>query len=93
MTALPALIRTPATPVWFLLVVSTAVSWWLGADHGLDDHQAATVLVMTVAFMKTSFIGAYFMELRHAPLPLKLGFQAWCVVVCVAVLLIYLVRG
>ena len=87
-----ALIRTPVTPVWLLLVLATAVSWWLGADQGLgaDLHKLATVLVMSVAFIKVGFVGSYFMELRHAPLGLRLFFGAWCSVFLTLILVLYL---
>jgi len=47
-------------------------------------------VIMTTAFAKTWFVGMYFMELRHAPLALRLLFNAWVVVGCVAVVAIYL---
>jgi hypothetical protein len=82
------LAHTAVAPVWALLVVATGLSWWLGANHGLglDDHTTATV-----AFVKVRYIGVYFMELRHAPLVLRLIFQAWCAAFCALVLGIYLV--
>jgi heme/copper-type cytochrome/quinol oxidase subunit 4 len=88
-----SLVRTAVTPVWFFLVLATAVSWWLGADQGLgaDAHEIATVLVICVAFIKVGFVGMYFMELRHAPRALRLIFQAWCTIVSVVLVLIYLV--
>lgn len=84
------LARTAATPVWLLLIAATAVSLRLGAGHGFDSHALATVVVMTVAFIKVRFIGMYFMELRHAPFPLRLAFHAWYTVGCAVVLGIYL---
>jgi len=88
---MPALLRTVAVPVWALLMVATVVSWSIGADHGADSNQElATTVIMTTAFAKTWFVGMYFMELRHAPLALRLLFNAWCIVGCAAVLGIYL---
>ena len=85
-----ALARTVVTPVWLLLVVATVISWMLGANYGPGNHEAATVTVMVVSFVKVRFVGLYFMELRHAPLPLRLGFEAYVLVVCGAVLGLYL---
>ena len=76
-----ALLRNSTTYVWLLLVTATFVSWWLGTDHGFDSHKAATLAVMTVAFIKVRFVGLYFMELRDAPLPLRLVFETYVVVV------------
>jgi hypothetical protein len=80
-------------PVWLGLVLITCVSWWLGTNHGTNNHKLASVVIMVVAFTKVRFIGMYFMELRHAPLPLKLIFQGWCAVVCSVVLGLYLAGG
>lgn len=85
------LARTAVTPVWLLLMAATGLSLWLGADHGLGARTLATVVVIAVAFVKVRFIGMYFMELRHAPLALRLAFHAWCAVGCLAVVGIYLV--
>jgi hypothetical protein len=72
-----------------VLMLATGLSWWLGGEH--EAGRAASVAVMAVAFTKVGFIGMYFQELRYAPLALRLLFGAWCVVICVAVLGIYLV--
>jgi heme/copper-type cytochrome/quinol oxidase subunit 4 len=76
-----ALLRHSTTYVWLLLVAATFASWWLGTDHGLDSHTTATLAIMTVAFIKVRFVGLYFMELRDAPLPLRLAFESYVVLV------------
>ena len=90
---LRSLLKQPITPVWGGLIAITAFSYWLGTNQGTSDHKVATVALMAVAFTKVRFVGMYFMELRGAPLPLKLLFQGWCVVVCCAVLTLYLAGG
>jgi len=87
-----SLFRQRVTLVWLGLVCVTGVSWWLGTDHSAA-HKLATIVVLGVAFTKVRFVGMYFMELRGAPLPLKLIFQGWCVVVCTTLLIMYLVGG
>lgn len=88
---MPLLLRTVVVPVWVLLTVATVASWLLGADHSTESNrEVATTVIMTTAFAKTWFVGMYFMELRHAPLALRLLFNAWVVVGCVAVVAIYL---
>ena len=84
--------RTPVTPVWLVLVAATAISWWLGADQGLGAgaQQIATVLIMTVAFVKVSLVGMYFMELREAPAAMRLFFGGWCGVVLMLIIVLYL---
>jgi len=89
MTA-PNLLRNIITAVWGALIAATLVSWWLGTEHGVSDVQTASVLILLVAFVKVRFVGLYFMELRHAPIPLRLLFEGWCAVVSSTVIVMYL---
>lgn len=84
------LLRAPFTVVWLVLIAATLASWYLGTDHGFSSTAATTVVVMLVAFAKVRLVGLYFMELRDAPLPLRLVFEGYCVAACGAVLGIYL---
>jgi Prokaryotic Cytochrome C oxidase subunit IV len=84
-----SLLRQPASLVWVGLVLVALVSWWLGTGHAVGDKVAAIIL-LAIAFTKIRFVGMYFMELRGAPLPLKLIFQAWCLVVCCVLIGMYL---
>jgi hypothetical protein len=45
--------------------------------------------VLGVAFLKVGLVGHYFMELRYAPLSLRLVFTGWAVVVCSALIVMY----
>ncbi len=87
------LIKHPATLVWALLMAATALSWWLGAD-GVAVKSASiptlTVALMVIAFVKIRFVIHYFMEIRYAPLVLRLVCDAWVVGVCAAILGLYL---
>jgi heme/copper-type cytochrome/quinol oxidase subunit 4 len=84
------LLRTPATVVWVLLIVATAVSWALGIQHGLHDHQLSSVIILLIAFIKVRLVGMYFMELREAPNVLRGLFEAYCVIVCTLLLGIFI---
>jgi hypothetical protein len=86
----PSLFRNRITIVWLLLVAATLVSWET-AQSGKDatDHRTATAAIMIVAFIKVRYIGLEFMELRHAPTPLRVLFEAWLVLVCTAILIVY----
>jgi hypothetical protein len=85
-----ALLRSPITGIWGLLIAMTLFSWYFGTDHGIDSAEAASVLVLLVAFFKVRFVGLFFMELRHAPIPLRILFEGWCTVVCTTVIVMYL---
>ena len=91
MTAALPLLRSPITIVWFVLIAATAISWYAGGDEGIDDAQLAGALVLIIAFIKVRFVGLYFMELRHAPIPLRIIYETWCVVVCTTVVTMFLV--
>lgn len=78
-----------AVAVWAGLVVATLVSWWLGDHGGGDGASAAVAAVVVVAFVKVRFVGRHFMELRDAPPLMRWIFDAYVVVVCAALVAIY----
>jgi uncharacterized membrane protein len=92
MGQLPTLLKSRISLVWLLLIAATLISWRVGTDHGLHAHLATTIVVL-VAFIKVRFIGLYFMELREAPVPLRLIFEGYCAVVCAVVITMYLAGG
>jgi Prokaryotic Cytochrome C oxidase subunit IV len=71
------LLRTRAGLTWLLLVAATLVSWAVGADHGTGSMVA--VVVLAIAATKVRLVGLDFMELRHAPIPLRAAFECYCV--------------
>jgi len=93
MSEIAPLLRSKITAVWILLVAATLLSWWLGTDHGFgaDDHQAAAVIILLVAFFKARLVGSYFMELRDAPPALRWSFEAYIGAVCALLVGAYLI--
>lgn len=84
-------VKSSATLVWIFLIAATVVSWLLGTDHSfINSHTTASVIILLVAFVKVRFIGLYFMELKDAPLPLRLILEGWCLIVCGLVVGLYL---
>lgn len=79
-------LRSSTGATWIALVVATLLAWWVGTDHGLDDPTAAAALVLGVAVVKIYLIGMEFMELRHADVRLRRGFQAYCALVGVGLI-------
>ncbi|MET0899635.1 MAG: cytochrome C oxidase subunit IV family protein [Mycobacterium sp.] len=71
------LLRTRAGVSWLLLVVATLASWLVGAEHGTGSMVA--VVVLAIAAVKIRLVGLDFMELRHAPTPLRVAFETYCV--------------
>ena len=84
------LLRSPITGVWGLLIGMTLFSWYFGTDHGIASAEAASVVVLLIAFFKVRLVGLYFMELRHAPIPLRALFEGWCAVVCTTIVVLFL---
>jgi hypothetical protein len=83
-------LRNEIVQVWAVLVALTALSWWVGADHGVTAVGVATVAVIVVAFVKVALIGRTFMELRHAAPVLKALFFGLTSVICLTLVGIYL---
>lgn len=83
------LLRRPVTLVWLVLMLATvATTWWLSKDW--FSPLVGTVAIFLIAAFKVRLVLLYFMELRHAPLPWRLLFEAWVLVATAAVLGIYL---
>jgi len=84
------LLRNAITVVWLILIAATLFSWWMGTDHGFKNEDLVGSLVLLVAFIKVRFVGLYFMEHRHSPIPLRIIFEVWCLVVCSTVIGMFL---
>lgn len=78
--------------VWVLLVIATCGSWALGVHESgaPGDVHPANALLLVIALAKVRFVGAYFMELREAPAPLRALFEVWAVVTAVVLSSLYL---
>jgi hypothetical protein len=71
-----ALMRNRAGVSWLILVVATLASFALGTDHGTGA--LVVVVVLAIAAIKVRLVGLDFMELRHAPIPLRAAFEMYC---------------
>lgn len=71
------LIRNRAGLSWLILIAATLASWAVGADHGTGS--LVVVAVLGIAAIKVRLVGLDFMELRHAPIPLRVAFEIYCV--------------
>ena len=75
------MIRDRLHRLWLVLVVATTASWLLGTSREIRIGQETAAIVLAIAFLKVRWIGLDFMELRYAPRPLRLFFEAWVLVV------------
>lgn len=71
-------VRGRAGVSWLVLIAATLVSYALGADHGTGSVMA--VVVLGIAAIKIRLVGLDFMELRSAPMPLRVAFEGYCLV-------------
>ena len=76
--------------VWCGLVTATLVSVFIG-EHIAVSARFGTAAVITIAAVKARFVGLDFMELRGAPVLMRVAFEAWCIILCVALVCLYLV--
>ena len=79
--------------IWLLLVAATAVSWSMGHGIGLHTLHAAGAAIIFVAFVKVRFVILDFMEIRHAPLTMRIAGESWVAVICTVLILLYLKGG
>jgi hypothetical protein len=75
---MPSVLHLHATRVWLLLVVATGLTYWIAEGHGVPAQVAATAAILIAGF-KARLVFLHFMELRVAPWPWRLAFEAWIV--------------
>jgi len=78
------------TTVWLALSVATGISWWLGTESSMTPRQLATVGLTLIAMIKVRLVILYFMEVRTAPLPLRLICETWVIAVGAVIIGFYL---
>jgi hypothetical protein len=76
---------------WLSLVLATGASFGLCAEGGIGLGAAAAIL--GIAYAKGRLVILNFMELRHAPLWLRLVLEVWLLVVSIVLLSFYWVSG
>jgi len=86
------IVRSRTTLIWLLLIVATGASWAMGHGAGFHSVRDASIAVIVVAFIKVRFVILDFMEVRQAPVPMRIAGELWVVVVCAALIILY-VRG
>ncbi|GAA0630768.1 hypothetical protein GCM10009547_38260 [Sporichthya brevicatena] len=76
--------------VWAALVVFTIASFALGGEHLIENKELAAAVVIGIGAIKVRLVGLHFMELRHAPIALRLVFEAYCVLIFGVLMGLYL---
>ncbi len=84
------ILKLRITAIWALLVLATCLSWESVRGFAwARDPRLATITVIVIAFLKVRFVALDFMEVRHAPLPLRLFFEIWIVVLAALLIAVY----
>jgi len=88
------LLLKPVSAAWLLLMLATCLSWWLGQGDSLSaaqtsDYRIVSSGLILIAFIKVRIVIRYFMEVREAPLALKLVCDGWVVLVCGTIIYLY----
>ncbi len=88
-----SILKSPAAKasavVWAALVIFTVASFALGGEHLIENRTLAAAVVIGIAAIKIRLVGLHFMELRHAPVALRAVFEAYCAVLFLALMGIY----
>ena len=85
-----AVFNIKLTIVWLLLIIATALSWQFGHGMGFGDQlHYATVAVLIITFIKVRFIYLDFMELKTAPPALRWVVEAWALIACATLIVLY----
>jgi caa(3)-type oxidase subunit IV len=80
-----SVLRERVTWVWLCLMVLTCVTTW-GLSKDLFSPAVGMVGIFAIAAVKVSYVMLDFMELRDAPIPVRVAFQAWPVTVAAMIL-------
>ena len=83
-------LKLRVTWLWLFLIAATVASWEFGHGLGFGENiRLSTTAVIAIAFIKARMVILDFMEIRHAPLALRLMLEAWTLVVAATLLILY----
>jgi caa(3)-type oxidase subunit IV len=77
--------RERVTIVWLGLILATAMTTW-GLSKDLVSPAVAMVGTFAIAAVKARFVILDFMELRDAPIAVRVAFEAWPIAVAAMIL-------
>jgi len=84
------LLRLPVSIVWAALMLATCASTWLLSKNSVTP-EVATVAILLIAAVKVRLVMRHFMEVRLAPLALRLVCDGWLLAVTALIVTVYLV--
>ena len=81
------MLKNPAHRAWLVLMVATAITWYLGEVGAAGT--SAIVAMLVIAFIKGRLVILDFMELREAPRMWRVLLEGWLILVSGLILLAY----
>ena len=84
------LLRKPVTIVWAALMLATCATTWLLSKNSVTP-EVATVGIVLIAAVKVRLVMRHFMEVRRAPVALRLVCDGWLLAVTALIMTVYLV--
>lgn len=85
-------LRERVTSVWLGLVMLTCVTTW-GLSKDLFSPVVAVVGILLIAAVKVRYVILDFMDLRTAPVPVRIIAEAWPIVVTAMILGFWFATG
>ncbi len=82
-----AFLQNPINRAWVVLMIATAMTWYLGEVGAAGT--GAIVGMLLIAFVKGRLVILDFMELRQAPRMWRLLLEGWMLLVGSLILLAY----
>lgn len=82
------LMRRGTTRVWLLLMAATIVTTWILTKETFTAC-VATIAIVLIAAIKVRLVLLHFMELREAPLSLRIVFEGWVLAVTGSLITLY----
>lgn len=68
--------------IFSILLFATAISWEFGHLTFFNEKRYAGITVICIAFIKVRLVALEFMELRHAPVFMRVSFELWVFILC-----------
>ena len=84
------LLCKPVSIVWAALMLATCATTWLLSGNSVTP-EVATMTIVLIAALKVRFVIRHFMEVRRAPLALRLVCDGWLLAVTALIVTVYLV--
>ncbi|WP_342806344.1 cytochrome C oxidase subunit IV family protein [Alteromonas sp. M12] len=71
------------TFIWFILMAATIFTFVMGHDFATIDSKYAGISIFVITFVKVRYVILDFMEIREAPIVLRLLNESWLAITCI----------